>query len=195
MSTGFNPYGYPYYVVKAAFLNFWHRKFRIFNPSGELMFYVEMKALKLKEDIRVYSDESKTREVLVIKARQILDISPTFDVVDATDQTKVGALRRAGLKSAFLRDEWSILDSLDNPIGKIQEDSQLMALIRRWFIKIIPQTYSVEINSQQLIEFKQNFNPFLLKVTLDFSKDTAGLLDRRLGIAAGILLNAIEGRQ
>jgi hypothetical protein len=33
------------------------------------------------------------------------------------------------------------------------------------------------------------------KVTLDFRPDTSRLLDRRLGIAAGILLLAIEGKQ
>jgi hypothetical protein len=33
------------------------------------------------------------------------------------------------------------------------------------------------------------------KVTLDFSPDQSRLLDRRLGIAAGILLLAIEAKQ
>jgi hypothetical protein len=32
-------------------------------------------------------------------------------------------------------------------------------------------------------------------LNLDFTMDTAQQLDRRLGIAAGILLAAIEGRQ
>jgi len=165
------------------------------DPSDQLVFYCEMKAFKLREDIRVYADEGKSQEVLVMKARQILDISPTFDVWDSVQKVKVGALKRAGLKSAFLRDEWTIMNQNDQEIGKLQEDSQIMALIRRWFIKIIPQSYSVIINGQDIIDFKQNFNPFLLKVTLDFSRDPQYFLDRRLGIAAGILMCAIEGRQ
>jgi hypothetical protein len=32
-------------------------------------------------------------------------------------------------------------------------------------------------------------------VTLDYSMDQQGLLDRRLGIAAAVLLVAIEGKQ
>jgi len=157
-----NPYMSPYYVVRRDLLNFWHRKFRVYDPNEQLAFYCEMKAFKLKEDIRIYADESKTQELLVVKARQILDISPTFDVWDATNGAKVGALRRAGIKS-IARDEWAIL--------------------------------SVELNGQPMLEFKQNFNPFVLKLNLDFSRDTNFLLDRRLGVAAGLLLASIEGRQ
>ena len=43
--------------------------------------------------------------------------------------------------------------------------------------------------------FKQNFNPFVLKIKLDYSMDRNRLLDRRLGIAGAVLLCAIEGRQ
>jgi hypothetical protein len=43
--------------------------------------------------------------------------------------------------------------------------------------------------------FQQNFNPFVRKLTVDFTGDTQGRLDKRLGLAAGILLAAIEGRQ
>jgi hypothetical protein len=43
--------------------------------------------------------------------------------------------------------------------------------------------------------FKQNVNPFVMKISLDFSADVNRLLDRRLGLAAAILLCAIEGKQ
>ena len=44
--------------------------------------FSEQKMFRLREDIRVYSDESKSQEVLSIKARQILDFSAAYDVVD-----------------------------------------------------------------------------------------------------------------
>lgn len=43
--------------------------------------------------------------------------------------------------------------------------------------------------------FRYNFNPFVTKITADFSKDTHGKLDRRLGMAAAILLCLVEGKQ
>lgn len=58
-------------------------KFRFFDPSGKLVLFSEQKMFKLREDIRVYSDESKTQEVLMIKARQIVDFSAAYDVVDS----------------------------------------------------------------------------------------------------------------
>ena len=55
-------------------------KFRFFDPSNRLVLYSEQKMFKIREDIRVYSDESKTQEVLMIKARQIIDFSAAYDV-------------------------------------------------------------------------------------------------------------------
>jgi uncharacterized protein YxjI len=50
-------------------------KFRIYDPSENLVMFSEQKMFRLREDIRVFSDESKTQEVLMIKARQIIDFS------------------------------------------------------------------------------------------------------------------------
>ena len=58
-------------------------KFRLFAPNGQLVLFSEQKMFKMREDIRVYSDESKTQEVLMIKARQIVDFSAAYDVVDS----------------------------------------------------------------------------------------------------------------
>ena len=67
-------------------------KFRFYDPSGNLVMFSEQKMFKLKEDIRVYSDESKAQEVLIIKARNIIDFSAAYDVIDATNSQHVGTL-------------------------------------------------------------------------------------------------------
>ena len=169
-------------------------KFRFFDPSGRLVLYSEQKMFKIREDIRVYSDESKTQEVLMIKARQIIDFSAAYDVVDSATGQKVGALRRKGLAS-ILRDEWEILDVGDNVIGKLFEDSMGMALLRRFLSNLIPQNYDITLGTNRVADLKQNFNPFTYELNLDFSMDIGRLLDRRMGLAAGILLAAVEGRQ
>ena len=56
---------------------------------------------------------------------------------------KIGVLRRRGLKS-LLKDEWEILNAADQQIGTVQEDSWLMATLRRFLTNLIPQTYHVE---------------------------------------------------
>ena len=47
----------------------------------------------------------------------------------------------------------------------------------------------------QVAAIKQAWNPIVFKAEMDLSADHARRLDRRLAMAAGILLMAIEGRQ
>jgi uncharacterized protein YxjI len=169
-------------------------KFRVYEPGGKLVLFSEQKMFKIREDIRVYSDEGKTQEVLMIKARQIIDFSAAYDVVDSATGQKVGALRRKGLAS-ILRDEWEVLDVGDNVVGKLFEDSMGLALLRRFLSNLIPQNYDITFGTNRVADLKQNFNPFSYQLNLDFSMDINKVLDRRLGIAAGILLAAVEGRQ
>ena len=169
-------------------------KFRFYDPSGSLVMFSEQKMFKLREDIRVYSDERKSQEVLLIKARSIVDFSAAYDVVDASNNEHVGTLRRKGIKS-ILRDEWEVLNAAGQVIGTLFEDSMGLALLRRFLANFIPQNYDISIGQNVVADLKQRFNPFRYELDLDFSMDTANQLDRRLGIAAGILLAAVEGRQ
>lgn len=163
------------------------------DAANNQVVFVKQKGFKLKEDIRAYTNKDQTEELLYIQARQILDISAAYDVVDSRTQEKVGALRRKGLKSTFLRDEWDILDSSDQPVGKIQEDSMAMALIRRFLTNLIPQSYDFSAGETKVAKLKQRFNPFVFKA--DYKVDVTNAIDPRMILAGSILLMCIEGRQ
>jgi uncharacterized protein YxjI len=170
-------------------------KFRVYDPLGNLVMFSEQKMFKLREDIRVYAEESKMQEVLSIKARQILDFSAAYDVVDTAMNQKIGVLRRKGLRS-LLRDEWEVLDENDNLKGLLFEDSMGLALLRRFLLgNWLPQNYDMTFGQTRVADLRQNFNLFRYELNLDFSMDVSHQLDRRLGIAAGILLAAVEGKQ
>jgi hypothetical protein len=157
--------------------------------------YSRQKMFKLREDIRVYADEDQNQELLYIQARQILDFSAAYDVRDSLSGELVGTLRRRGLRS-MLRDEWDVLAPGDQVIGKLHEDSVGLALVRRMLLgALLPQNYDLLINERPVMDLRQRFNIFRYELILDFSPDTTRVLDHRLGIAAGILLAAIEGRQ
>jgi uncharacterized protein YxjI len=187
-------FGQSRYMIRRKFFKLFGGAFHIYDPAGNVVFYSKMKAFKLKEDLRVYTGEDMGEEVLTIKARNILDFGATYDVTDPATGERVGALRRKGFKS-ILRDEWLILDVDDQEVGHIQEDSLLLALVRRFLTNLVPQTFKGTLGGAPVLSFRQHFNPFIQKIDLDFSEDTAGRLDRRLGIAAAVLLCAIEGRQ
>jgi len=183
----------PNYVAKKALFSFLGSAFRLYDTSGNLAFYVKQKAFKLKEEITVYADEGQKDAMLTIKARSVMDFSATYDVTDARSGELVGSMRREGVKSMF-RDEWTLLDAGGHDLGKVKEDSGVMALIRRFFLKIIPQTFRVTVADAEVGTIKQKFNPFQLGYDVDFAQ-ADGKLDPRLSVAAVVLLLAIEGRQ
>ncbi len=170
-------------------------KLRFYDRVGNPVMFVEQKMFRLREDIRVYTDETKTQEILLIKARNILDWAAAYDVIDAPSGEKVGVLRRKGWKS-MLRDEWQILNANDQPLGMVCEDSIRQAILRRLLLgSLLPQHYDIVIGNRRVADLRQKFHPFAYQMIVDFSMDSQGLLDRRLGIAAAVLLAIIEGKQ
>jgi uncharacterized protein YxjI len=187
-------YSYDRYLLKRQVLAL-TGKIRIYTPEGGLALYSEQKMFKLREDIRVFSDESKRSELLWIQARQIIDFAAAYDVIDSSQGTKVGALRRKGFRS-LVRDAWEILDVNDMPIGTISEDNMTKAMLRRLILgSLLPQTYEVHLGEALVAEFRQRFHIFRYEMELDFSASMASGLDRRLGLGAAILLGIIEGKQ
>lgn len=187
MSTDHWPHTY---VAERPFFNLFGRTFKIFS-NGALVFYVQQKLFKLKEAINVYSGPDKKHSRLEIQARNVIDFSATYDVTDSETHERVGSLSRKGLRSMF-RDTWLIHDINDSEIGKIEEDSGLLAIIRRLFLKIIPQTFHVSVGDNRVGTIRQRFNLFKLVYEVNIERDS---LDPRLGVAASVLLLAIEGRQ
>ncbi|MFZ0531659.1 MAG: hypothetical protein WAM09_00640, partial [Anaerolineales bacterium] len=121
--------------------------FRIFNPQDQLVLYSQQKIFKLKEDVRVYADETKTRELLNIQARQILDFSSYYDVIDSQYSTKVGGLHRKGFGS-MVQDEWEVFDPQEKSLGILKEDSLSRALIRRILLgTLMPQNYDLNFGT------------------------------------------------
>lgn len=182
------------YLFRRKVLKIFGGAFHVYDADGRVVLFSEQKAFKLKEDFRVYSDESKREELLLIKTPQILDLGATYYVWDGTTTEEVGALRRRAIKSIF-KDEWAFLDRKGNQTGTLKEASTFGALLSR-FIKWVPQKYIIFTDDEQrpLTTIKQHFNPFVLKYTwriLELNPQ----IDRRLLVAAGVLLCGIEQRQ
>ena len=189
-------FGHDRYTVRRKVFKLLGAAFHVYDEQQNLVLYSKL-AFKLREDIRLFSDEGMGTELIAIAARSIVDFSAAYDVIDSQARQKVGALKRKGFAS-MLRDEWIVMDARDNPIGTIREDSMTSALIRRFVggaAFLFPQKFRAEVGGQTVCTFQQNHNPFVRKLEVDFSMDANCLIDRRLGIAAAILLAAIEGKQ
>ena len=122
---------YQNYVIKKKILALVGAKFHVSNPAGEIIMFSQQKALKLKEDIRIFTGEDMTTELVSIHARSIMDASAVYDIADTQTGEKIGGLKRKGMQS-ILQDEWAILDVNDTEIGTIKEDNMALALVRRF---------------------------------------------------------------
>jgi hypothetical protein len=167
----------------------------IYNSQEQLVLFCHQKMFKLKEDIRVYADETKSRELLIIKARQVLEFSAYFDVIDSQYSTPIGGLRRKGFRS-IIQDEWEVLDAQERPVGVLKEDTFNRALLRRFLLgSLLPQNYDLLFGLDRVADYRQRFALFRYILEIDFQMDSGSKLDRRLGLAAAVLLAISEGHR
>ena len=186
------------YLIRKKVLIILGAAFHIYTDDSqtELLGYCELQAFKLKEDIRIYTDEKKTTELISIKARSILDFSAGYDVVDAQSGSSLGTFKRKGMKSLF-KDTYILLDQQDQEYAELSEDSGLLGLIRRFvpFANIlIPQIFHLRGNDGGgSVEYTQKMNPIVQRLTVTGAQ--SGGFDPRVVLAGGMLLAAIEGKQ
>jgi uncharacterized protein YxjI len=180
------------YLFRRQVFKLFGAAFHAYDPQGNLIFYSKQKAFKLREDIRIYSDETMSQELLTINTPQILDLGATYNIQDATTGEFVGSVRRKFLKS-IVCDEWHVFSADGRQVGTLVEKYLIAAIISR-LIELVPQTYTISDQAgMQAAQVQQHFNPFILKYTMTVSPQPN--IDRRLLVACGILLAAIERRQ
>ncbi|MFN6037707.1 MAG: hypothetical protein ACK452_04515 [Bacteroidota bacterium] len=181
------------FLIQKKFLKLLGSDFRIYDSNKVEILFAHLKAFKLKEDITLYTDETKTTPVVNIKARSVIDFSAAYDFYDAVTGQKIGAAKRKGFKS-IIKDEWVLMSpDNDEEIGVIEEDSMLMALLRRFITNLIPQKFQVKIGQEEVARYENNFNPFISKVSVHISHPEK--YNPLFALSMGILLCAIEGKQ
>ena len=186
------------YTIRRKVFKLFGAGFHVYDPRGQMIGYCEQKAFKLREDLRVYTDDKKTTEFFRINTQKIIDFSATY-FVWLPDGTKLGSLRRKGLTSAFIRDEWIVFGAQDQEIGVLREESTFLGLLRRTVEAaslIFPQKFVLQRSGDKtaLVQFRQHFNPFVYRLGVKELVDDPQF-DGRLVLAAGCLIGAIEGRQ
>ncbi len=170
--------------------------------EGEPPFcFVEQKRFKFKEDIRFYADDSKSVELLRIKARQRFDPRATYDITGPGGE-KIGEIQKV-FGASLLRSTFAIRDGSGEV--RAQEKSLAVALIRRLvgFIPYvenfanwlpIPYHFTFERDGQVLGEHRRRIGKFRDIYDIDFSQDSGRTLDRRMVLAAAVGMDALQAR-
>jgi uncharacterized protein YxjI len=169
------------------------------TPAGPPVAFVRQKRLAFKEDIRFFSGEDEAEELFRIKARRVIDVGGRYDVVDAAG-APIGVLEHHFRKS-LVRSTWRILAPGDEELAVAQERNQALAILRRVIDFVpygewvpIPYDFVLREGERELGHFTRKFLAVRDVYTLDLSGDTEKRLDRRLAIALGIGLDALQNR-
>jgi uncharacterized protein YxjI len=174
------------------------------DGEGEPFCFVQQKRFKFKEDIGFFTDDTRTTELLRIKARQRFDPKATYDIT-APDGAVVGTIRKVFGKSLF-RSTFVITNGATGTEITAQEKSMAKALFRRlvgfvpyignfadWlpiafdFEFLNPEGEVIGVNRRRRWRIRDVYD-------LDFTADTKHEIDRRLVLSAAVGMDALMAR-
>jgi uncharacterized protein YxjI len=168
------------------------------TPAGGPVAFVRQRKMAIKEDIRFFADESESQELFRLKARSILDTGGSrYDVTDASGEP-IGVLHHQFRKS-LIRSTWEI-SGANGTTAIAHERSKPMAIARRLvdFVPYgewvpIPYNFDLLLDEQVVGHLNRKFQ---LRDTyiLDLTSDHDRRIDRRLGVALAIGLDALQNR-
>jgi len=186
------------YTIRRKFFKVFGAAFHVHDEHGSVIGYCKQKAFKLREDIKLYTDEDMNEMLLSLNTQQIIDFGATYSVT-LPDGTALGTLRRKGMKSSFVRDEWLIFDQQGKEIARVRETGSIAPLARRYIdyaTIFLPQRYEVIRNRDQevIARLRQHFNPVIFRLGVAIL-DQDDEIDDLLILGASCLIAAIEGRQ
>ena len=171
--------------------------------EGERFAFVEQARFKFKEDIRFFTDESRSTEVLRIKARQRFDPAARYDITDSTGE-KIGEIQKA-FAASLLRSTYLLFDAHGNQVAQATERSLAVAVFRRLvgfvpyvgtYADWLPIPYHFVFKRGDRVLVNHTRQPWKLTdhYTIDCTPDVDRTLDRRLVLAAAVGMDALQAR-
>ncbi|MFI5843560.1 hypothetical protein ACIA8K_28030 [Catenuloplanes sp. NPDC051500] len=160
------------------------------GSEGELIAFAQQKRLAFKEQVTLYTDDSKQVPVLGFKARQVLDLGATYDVTDPSG-APIGLFRK-DFKASLLRSTWIV----EQPsVGAVrgQERSQAVAILRRFVDSLswLPYHFDFVTPSGEVVFSVVKQWGFRDKYVVSVPNP---YIDRRLVIAMAVALDALQSR-
>lgn len=173
------------------------------DEAGESFCFVEQKRFKFKEDIRFFTDDTKTTELLRIKARQRFDPRARYDVT-APDGSKIGEIQKVFGKS-LLRSTYTMFDAAGNETATVQEQKLWVALFRRLvgFVPYvgdyadwlpIPYHFDFRRGEELLGTNRRHRWKWRDVYTIDMTPDAQRTIDRRMVLAIAVGQDALQAR-
>jgi hypothetical protein len=165
---------------------------------GEPLAFVRQRKLAIREDIRFFADESESEELFRLKARGFTEFRGRYDVL-LPGGGRAGVLEKV-FGASLLRSTWRILDAEEHAIGSAYERSVPVALLRR-VVDLVPYGelvpvvfhFTIALDGREVGEMRR---PIGLRdrYILELGGDSDRRIDRRVAVALGIALDALQSR-
>ncbi|GAA1770980.1 MULTISPECIES: hypothetical protein [Streptomonospora] len=159
------------------------------GSEGDLIAFAQQKRLAFKEQVTLYTDDSKQYPVLGFKARQVVDLGATYDVTDHNGQP-VGNFRK-DFKQSLLRSTWHLEQpGLFTATG--QERNQVLGILRRFIdaAKFVPYHFDFVAGEHPIFSIDKRWG-IRDRYTVQIQDPN---VDRRLVIAMAVALDALQAR-
>jgi hypothetical protein len=97
-------------------------RMNVTDAAGQNVCFVSQNVWKLKEDIQVYQDETRSRELYRIRADKIMDFSTTYHFTESATGQPLGAIKSKGWRSLW-RATYEVTDPQGRLTHTITEDN------------------------------------------------------------------------
>jgi uncharacterized protein YxjI len=159
------------------------------GSEGEMVAFAQQKRLAFKEQVTIFTDDSKQYPFLGFKARQALDLGATYDITDHNG-APIGNFRK-DFKQSLLRSTWH-LEQPGLGVTTGQERSQVVSILRRFVDSLswLPYHFDFKAGEQTVFSVDKKWglrDRYLVEIQ-------DGRIDRRLVIAQAIGLDALQAR-
>ncbi|WP_307797216.1 hypothetical protein [Actinomadura barringtoniae] len=166
------------------------------GSEGGMVAFAQQKRMAFKEQVTLYSDDSKSYAFMGFKARKRIDLASAYDITDAAGQP-IGVFRK-DFKKSLLASTWH-LEQPGLGVATGSERNKFVAILRRVW-DVIPYAESLPFawpyhfdfyaGDQIVFSVEKKFG-FRDRYLVDI-KDSR--LDRRLVIAQAVGLDALQSR-
>ena len=169
----------------------------LITVAAPVVFVVVAMALSKKRHVTFYRDESRTQKMFdVLQDKKVQFPMRTYTVRDASG-ISLASFKKNYLYNVF-RKRWEMRSPNGTVMCVAKEDSIILSLLRRvigplW--GLLRTNFIITRGESDVVigEFKRKFT-ILDRYVLDLTADRRRDLDRRLGLALGVMLDTGERR-
>jgi uncharacterized protein YxjI len=159
------------------------------GSEGPMVAFAEQKRLAFKEQVTLYTDDTRERVLAGFKARKVLDLGSGYDVVDETGRP-IGYFKK-DFTASLLRSTWH-LQQPGLPTFTGRERNLLVSLVRRFSdtLSWLPYHFDFGVGAHFAFSVERRWSiRDRYAVTINDPR-----LDRRLVIAIAVALDALQSR-